>query len=132
MNARTTNSTGKTSKTSGKTSGSSVLGEGRKKNEEETVVVRRQWNHWMHGTVHLTDINNPHWDDYSGGVHARSPRPFIHAYISCDAFVSGEVDHSCAHGEGPHRIKVCIVKKDNFPGTFGKIKMTADNGAWVS
>ena len=29
--------------------------------------------------------------------------------------VEGEVAHSCAHGPGPHRIKVVVVKKDNDP-----------------
>jgi len=133
MNASKHNSISKTSKASGTPAGVSVLGAGRKKQQiEETVVVRRQWNHWMHGEVRLNDISHPHWDDYSGGFQARAPRPFIHAYISCDTLVSGEVGHSCSHGEGPHRIKVCIVKKDNSTTTFGKIKISADNGNWIA
>jgi hypothetical protein len=27
--------------------------------------------------------------------------------------LEGDLAHSCQHGEGPHRIKICIVKKDN-------------------
>jgi hypothetical protein len=135
MNASKHNSNSKTSKASGTSAGGSELDAGCMDSErqtEETVVVRRQWNHWMHGTVRLNDIDHPHWDDYSGGFQARAPRPFIHAYISCNAFVSGEVGHSCAHGAGPHRIKVCIVKKDNTPGIFWKIKMTADKVAGLA
>jgi hypothetical protein len=31
----------------------------------------------------------------------------------CDAMIGGTLAHSCAHGPGPHRIKVCLVRKEN-------------------
>jgi hypothetical protein len=31
----------------------------------------------------------------------------------CDAMIAGTLAHSCAHGPGPHRIKVCLVRKGN-------------------
>jgi hypothetical protein len=27
--------------------------------------------------------------------------------------IDGELAHSCQHGEGPHRVLVCVVKKAN-------------------
>lgn len=90
------------------------------------VVVRRQWNSYMTGTVEESSLSGVHWDQYSGGVGAKSPRPFVHAYMSCRALLDGEIAHSCLHGEGPHRIKVCIVKKDNAKDVFERLKAQAD------
>jgi len=82
-------------------------------NEHPEIVVRRQWNDWRTATYRLQDFESPHWDNTSGGVGAPAPRLFIHGYVWCDGAIDGEVAHSCSHGEGPHRIKVCVVKKDN-------------------
>jgi hypothetical protein len=76
------------------------------------VFIRRQWNDFRVGSVTFSQVTGLHWSTYSGGVGASAPRPFIHGYIYCDE-VKGEISHSCAHGEGPHKIKVCLVKKDN-------------------
>lgn len=90
--------------------------------DEKTIVtVRRQWNDWRQARVDINALLGFHWDEYSGGVHARSPRPFLHAYMSCDAIIDGELAHSCMHGDGPHRIKVCIVKKDNGKKLFERL-----------
>ncbi len=85
---------------------------------DAAVVVRRQWNDWRRATVSLAALDRVHWDRWGGGVRAQSPRPFLHAYIRCDRILEGELAHSCLHGEGPHQIKVCIVKKDNMPEIF--------------
>jgi hypothetical protein len=85
------------------------------------VKIRRQWNDWRIAEADLSDISNLHWDNVSGGVYARCPRNFIHGYISCDSYI-GDLPHSCAHGKGPHSIKVCIVKKDNDKEVFAAIR----------
>jgi len=76
------------------------------------VRVRRDWNDRRIGTVLWSDLTNPRWDVVSGGTQTRTPQPFIHAYVWCNK-VRGDIAHSCAHGPGPHNIKVCLVKKDN-------------------
>ena len=88
--------------------------------------IRRQWNSWRVGEVPLEAFDDPHWRSTSGGVGARSPRPFIHGYISCDSLTGGEIDHSCRHGAGPHRILVCVVKKDNEASIFATVRKMAD------
>lgn len=93
---------------------------------ERYIWVRRQWNDWRSAKVRLSDVDNPHWDDISGGVNTRSPRPFIHGYVWCNAFIEGDVAHSCTHDEGPHRIKVCVVQKDNGQAAFRHLKELAD------
>ena len=85
------------------------------------VKVRRQWKDWREAEVDFNDLRHFRWDDLSGGVQQRSPRPFIHAFVMCDK-IKGDIPHSCMHGEGPHSIKVCIVKRDNDHETFKKIK----------
>ncbi|HLK23021.1 MAG TPA: hypothetical protein VKT30_00025 [Caulobacteraceae bacterium] len=61
----------------------------------------------------MKDVSGLHWSDVSGGVQAPAPRPFLHGYVMCDAMVQGSIAHSCAHGPGPHSIKVCITRKYN-------------------
>jgi hypothetical protein len=61
----------------------------------------------------LRDIEGLHWTDVSGGVNARAPRALIHGYVWCNGMIDGELAHSCQHGEGPHRVLVCVVKKAN-------------------
>jgi hypothetical protein len=83
------------------------------------VKVRRQWNDSSRiATCRLEDLSGVHWDTTSGGVEAPTPQPFLHAYVQCDAMIAGELAHSGAHGACPHRIKVCIVKKDNDRNVF--------------
>lgn len=77
------------------------------------VWVRRQWNDYRDAAYHIDDVSGWRWSDVSGGVNAPAPRPFIQAYALCNAMISGELAHSCSHGEGPHRIKVCVTKKMN-------------------
>ncbi|MEX2205494.1 MAG: hypothetical protein WEF50_04625 [Myxococcota bacterium] len=82
------------------------------------IVVRRQWNDWRDARIPLSEFQGPHWDDESGGVHAVAPQYFIHGYVYCTSLGDQEFAHSCAHGRGPHRIKVCVVKKANDPKVF--------------
>ena len=83
------------------------------KNDNGIVLVRRQWNDWRDARYRLCDIEGLHWTSVSGGVNAPAPRPFIHGYVWCDTMIDGELAHSCRHGTGPHRVKVCLIKKNN-------------------
>jgi hypothetical protein len=85
------------------------------------VQVRRQWNDTRRiaGYV-LDDLCEIHWSRTSGGIGRRTPQAFLHAYVLCDRIVSGDLAHSCRHGPPPHRIKVCITKKDN-PKLFPRL-----------
>jgi len=85
---------------------------------EAVVAVRRQWNGWEVAKYRLSDLSLVFWDTTSGGVRAPAPQPFLHGYVQCDEMIEGDVAHSCLHGDGPHRIKVCVVKKDNDPKVF--------------
>jgi hypothetical protein len=80
-----------------------------------TLTVRRQWNNWRQAVYRFDDVSDLHWSKISGGVKRVANRYYIHAYVMCDAMLSGRVAHSCKHGEGPHRIKVCIIQKLNKP-----------------
>src|SRR5207247_4406995 len=106
--------------------GSCFSNQARERNlNEQLVTVRRQWNDHRLATYHLDDVDDPHWSEMSGGIAAPAPRPFLHGYVWCDGMVNGELAHSCAHGAGPHRIKVCIVKKDNQPASYAALLVKA-------
>ena len=88
--------------------------------DDAPVRVRRDWNDHRIGTVKWSDLRDSHWDDISGGEQNPTPQPFIHGYVWCD-IVQGDIAHSCAHGPGPHNIKVCLVKKDNSREVWGRL-----------
>lgn len=46
--------------------------------------------------------------------------------VWCDGMVEGELDHSCEHGPPPHRVKVCVVAKDNTAAVMRALKAAAD------
>ena len=81
--------------------------------DDPIITVRRQWNDWRQARYRLSDLSDFQMDDTSGGVWAVAPRPFLHAFVWCNRMIDGELAHSCNHGPPPHRIKICIVKKDN-------------------
>ncbi len=93
---------------------------GRGAGDNAPVRVRRDWNDHRIGTVKWSDLRDPRWDTISGGEQNPTPQPFIHGYVWCDA-VQGDIAHSCAHGPGPHNIKVCLVKKDNSREVWGRL-----------
>jgi hypothetical protein len=76
------------------------------------VYIRRDWNDRGLGRVRWPDLHNPSWDTVSGGAQVENPLPLLHAYVWCDK-VRGKIGHSCAHGPGPHNIKVCMLRDDN-------------------
>ena len=85
------------------------------------VYIRRQWNDWQKGKVYLDTLEGLKWDRISGGVQARAPQLFIHGYIWCNDIIEGEIAHTCSHGPPPHRIKVCVVMKDNSKETWAEL-----------
>ena len=93
--------------------------------KDNLITIRRHWNDWHLANVRVTDIDGLHFSQTSGGVMRRSPRPFLFGYISCDAIVDGEIAHSCRHGQGPHWIKICIVKKDNAKAVYDRLAAMA-------
>jgi len=76
------------------------------------ILIRRQWNDFQIAETDFENLESLHWDNISGGVQRRAPQPFIHGYVFCN-LIDGEFGHSCMHGDGPHKIKVCITKKGN-------------------
>jgi hypothetical protein len=88
------------------------------------VWVRRQWD----GTPAKylrDDFQSPHWGQDSGGRGGGHPRYFIFGYIMCDGSNDGEIEHSDFHGPCPHRIKVCVVDKDNTSLTMTVLRVGA-------
>jgi len=76
------------------------------------VYVRRDWKDRGLGRVRCSDLHAPRWDIMSGGTQVENPLPLLHGYVWCDK-VRGQIGHSCAHGPGPHNIKVCMLREDN-------------------
>jgi len=84
------------------------------------VYVRRDWNDRGLGRVRWVDLHAPRWDAISGGAQVENPLPLLHAYVWCDK-VRGNIGHFCAHGAGPHSIKVCMLREDNSRRIWGRL-----------
>ena len=84
------------------------------------VYIRRDWDDRGLGRVRWSDLHDPRWDTMSGGAQVENPLPLIHAYVWCDK-VRGKIGHSCAHGAGPHNIKVCMLREDNTRHVWGRL-----------
>lgn len=84
------------------------------------VYVRRDWNDRRIGKVRWSDLENPRWDNVSGGTQIESRRPFVFAYVWCNK-VQGDIAHSCLHGPAPHNVKVCIMKRDNSAKVWNRV-----------
>ena len=84
------------------------------------VYVRRDRDDRGLGRVRWPDLHDPRWDTMSGGAQVENPLPLIHAYVWCDK-VRGRIGHSCAHGAGPHNIKVCMLREDNTRRVWGRL-----------
>jgi len=88
----------------------------------ETVIrVRREWKSRRIGEVRFGNIEDLHWARTSGGIGHRSPFVMMYGYMLCDRLVGGAPAHSCVHGEGPHRIKIVVVKKDNLKSVIAAL-----------
>jgi len=91
-------------------------------NEDDTVVVKRQWGDWREATYRLSDVRGIHFSTISGGVQRRFPKPMLCGYVDCNGMLEGELAHSGMHGGPcPHEIKVCIPKSRNSKKVIKKI-----------
>ena len=88
------------------------------------VYVRRDWDDRGLGRVRWSDLNSPRWDTVSGGTRVEGPLPLLHGYVWCDK-VRGKIGHSCAHGPGPHNIKVCMLREDNIGRIWQRLLVLA-------
>ncbi len=88
------------------------------------VYVRRDWDDRGLGRVRWSDLNSPRWDTMSGGTQSESPLPLLYGYVWCDK-VRGMIGHSCAHGPGPHNIKVCMLREDNIGRIWRRLLVLA-------
>ena len=95
-------------------------------NNELIVYVRRHWADHLVGAVRVSSLDGLHMDSKSGGnkrgFGVVAPRPFLHGYIQCTDVITGAVGHSCRHGPPPHRIKVCIVQRDNDRKVYAELR----------
>jgi hypothetical protein len=77
-----------------------------------TVMVRRRCGDKQRAIYRVEDIAELHMQEVNGAVAKHSE---LHGYVWCDALLQGELAHECARGSGAHRIKVCVLQKDNSP-----------------
>lgn len=87
----------------------------------ETVWVRRHWCDSLRAGYRLDDLTGLHWSDTR-----RSPHPMVHGYVMCHQRVSGHPLDSCLHEtQNLHRIRVCVVAKDNTKALMTRLKAKA-------
>ena len=80
-----------------------------------TVTVRRRCTDKQRAIYRVEDIAGLHMQEVNGTVAKRLE---LHGYVWCDALLQGELAHECARGSGAHKIKVCVLRKDNSPAVY--------------
>ncbi len=80
------------------------------------VVVQREWNGWVKAMTPLSALEDVHWHHPAG-----APKPLIHAWVRCDALVSGMVPHDCSELGSGHRLLVCVLKCHTAPVAFQQL-----------
>jgi hypothetical protein len=86
------------------------------------VAVQTAWNGWRTAMVHVADLEGIHWLQPPG-----APRPLLHAIVSCDRVISGEVEHPCHDTPAPHRLLVCLLKCHLSSTVFDQLASRASN-----
>lgn len=95
-------------------------------NQNIVMFVRGEWNGWRTAEVRMRDLEDLHWAQPSG-----APRPLLHGYISCARITAGDIPHQCERTAGPHRLLVCVVKRDSPPSVYGEMARRADTQAML-
>jgi len=79
------------------------------------VPVRCAWNAWQTVEVRLDDLQNVHWYQPQG-----APRPMLHAYVDCTK-TGGRIAHDCRTTPAPHRLLVCVLKRQATPPAYSAL-----------
>ena len=79
------------------------------------VPVRCAWNAWQTVEVRLDDLQNVHWYQPQG-----APRPMLHAYVDCTK-TGGRIAHDCRTTPPPHRLLVCVLKRQATPPAYSAL-----------
>jgi hypothetical protein len=88
---------------------------------EMIVWVQREWDGWQTAEVRLRDLQDIHWSQPD-----RAPRPLLHGYVSCASIRSGALPHDCERTDGPHTLRVCILKRHSPPSVYAEIVRRAE------
>ncbi|MGD0575846.1 MAG: hypothetical protein ABSB61_10845 [Anaerolineales bacterium] len=81
---------------------------------ETPVSIKRGWFDGGIVAVPLGVLEGFHMSGVGGGIGHAFPRAMLCTYMSCADLPKGQwFGHSCAHGEGPHWIKVAMTRLSN-------------------
>jgi hypothetical protein len=81
--------------------------------DDLVISITAAWNDGRSALVRSADLRTPHWCRPAG-----APKTLLHAYVSCDRLVDGEVSHACDPSSAPHRVLVCVLKSHNTAAAY--------------
>src|SRR5262249_10906781 len=87
--------------------------------DDAVVSVHSEWYGWKTAEVRIGDLETLHWRQPSG-----APRLLLHGYVSC-ARIAGRLPHDCASATAPHKLLVCVLKKNTVPSVYAEIARRA-------
>jgi hypothetical protein len=77
------------------------------------------------GSIPYEKIIDVCWSNTSSGVSIHTKKAYLYVYFWCTDVTSG-VDHSCRHGDAPHYIKACVVKKYTHSKLYNELVKRAN------
>ena len=90
--------------------------------QDETLIrVHREWDGWRTAEVRVGDLQDVHWFQPHG-----APHPLVHARVLSTNLVTGDILHDCERSPGPHRLRVCVLKRHTVPTVYADLARRAD------
>ena len=91
------------------------------------IRVARERDDDRYDDVDNGDVWRPRWDLFYGGTEGFAGR-FLAVLVSCEKVP--HVAHSGAHGNCPHTIKVCVIRRGSDPEAYEDLVKRAGAGPW--
>jgi hypothetical protein len=89
--------------------------------DDMLITVRAEWKGWRQAEVRMLDVEDLHWFQPD-----RAPHAFVHGYVLCTQLATGAIPHDCGRSAPPHRLLICVLKRDCLPTAFAELARRAD------
>jgi hypothetical protein len=89
------------------------------------VWVRPQHRDWRQAAFRLSDLQDVSWGDPLDEAFLTR----LYAHVWCDAMVDGERLHACKPVTAPHRLRVCVLRRDN-EAMFERLRELCGEPPW--
>ena len=85
------------------------------------IRVHANWRDWRTAEIRLADLHEVQWLHTAG-----APHPLLHGYVDCSDIRSGQIPHVCDSSSAPHRLLVCVIRRNVLAAHYEELVHRAD------